>query len=89
MPSIKRDEFLRFARLIVRNAARMQNEGGVVNTGAEADKVFRVLNLDTLSHRAAAGTRHPVTDRGQPRLPRLGFDLLEDRSMPSNVVTLR
>jgi hypothetical protein len=46
VPSIKRDEFLKFSKLIIHNAA-MQGEGGEVNTGDAADKVFRVLDLNS------------------------------------------
>ena len=46
VPSIKRDEFLKFAKLIGNNAAAMQNQGGEVSTDKEADRVFRVLDLN-------------------------------------------
>ncbi len=47
VPSIKRDEFLKFSKLIIHNAAAMQNEGGEVNLDNEADKMFRVLDLNS------------------------------------------
>jgi hypothetical protein len=47
VPSIKRDEFLRFAALIIRNAGAMQNQAPEPSTDAEADKVFRVLDADS------------------------------------------
>jgi Ca2+-binding EF-hand superfamily protein len=47
VPSIKRDEFLKFSKLIIRNAVAMQNEGGEMNSDTEADKVFRVLDLNS------------------------------------------
>jgi hypothetical protein len=47
VPSIKRDEFLKFSRLIARSAAAAQGEGGELNTGGEADKVFRILDLNS------------------------------------------
>jgi hypothetical protein len=46
VPSIKRDEFLKFSKLIIRNAMMMQNEGSELNTDNEADKAFRVLDLN-------------------------------------------
>jgi Ca2+-binding EF-hand superfamily protein len=45
VPSIKHEEFMRFAKEIIGNATVAQGEGGV-NSDAEADKVFRVLDLD-------------------------------------------
>lgn len=56
VPSIKRDEFLKFSKLIIRNAAAMQGEGGEVNTDTEADKVFRVL--DANSDGELSGSEH-------------------------------
>ena len=47
VPSIKRDEFLKFAKLIIGNAAAMQNDGGEANLENAADKVFRVLDLNS------------------------------------------
>jgi Ca2+-binding EF-hand superfamily protein len=45
VPSIKRDEFIRFSKLIIANAAAGLNEGGP-DTNGEADKVFRILDLN-------------------------------------------
>jgi Ca2+-binding EF-hand superfamily protein len=45
VPSIKHDEFLKFAKLIIRNAAQAQGEE--VNTNDDADKMFRVLDLNS------------------------------------------
>ena len=47
VPSIKREEFLKFANLIIRNAVAMQAEGRESNLEDTADKVFRVLDLDS------------------------------------------
>jgi Ca2+-binding EF-hand superfamily protein len=47
VPSIKRDEFLKFAKLIIRNAVAMQNDGGEANIDDAADKVFRVLDANS------------------------------------------
>ena len=46
VPSIKRDEFIKFSKLIIRNAAAAMGEGDV-NTNDEADKVFRILDLNS------------------------------------------
>ncbi|QJX00218.1 EF-hand domain-containing protein [Frigoriglobus tundricola] len=46
VPSIKRDEFTKFAKLIIRNAAQGMAEGGG-DTSGEADKVFRALDLNS------------------------------------------
>ncbi len=55
-PSIKRDEFLRFSKLIIRNAGLMNEEANAKNdnTGDDADKVFRIL--DTNSDGELTGT---------------------------------
>jgi Ca2+-binding EF-hand superfamily protein len=47
VPSIKHDEFIKFSKLIIRNAAAAQGEGGEINTNDEADKVFRILDLNS------------------------------------------
>ena len=46
VPSIKRDEFMKFAKMIIRNAAQAMGEGGG-DTNGEADKVFRTLDLNS------------------------------------------
>jgi Ca2+-binding EF-hand superfamily protein len=53
VPSIKRDEFIKFSKLIIRNAAAGLREGAV-NLNDEADKVFRVLDLDSDGELAGA-----------------------------------
>jgi Ca2+-binding EF-hand superfamily protein len=48
VPSIKRDEFLKFSKLIIHNAATALGEGATnTNTNDEADKVFRILDLNS------------------------------------------
>lgn len=49
VPSIKKDEFLRFARMIIGNAAMMRGgpEGGPgMNSDTSADKAFRILDVN-------------------------------------------
>ncbi len=46
VPSIKRDEFIKFAKMIIRNMAQAM-EGGGVDTNGEADRVFRTLDLNS------------------------------------------
>jgi Ca2+-binding EF-hand superfamily protein len=45
-PSIKRDEFLTLARQVIRNAAAALAQGDGDATTGEADKVFRILDLN-------------------------------------------
>ena len=48
VPSIKKDEFVRFAKMIINNTVMAVNQGaGAVNLDAEADKVFRILDLNS------------------------------------------
>ena len=48
VPSIKKDEFLRFAKLIIGNAAMMRGEGAPeMNLDREADKAFRILDTNS------------------------------------------
>ena len=47
VPSIKKDEFLRFGKMIARNAGMDGGGGNMANLDNEADKVFRVLDLNT------------------------------------------
>src|SRR5205823_1082009 len=47
VPSIKKDEFIRFAKLIIRNAGMMDGEANHTNIDNEADKAFRILDLNS------------------------------------------
>jgi Ca2+-binding EF-hand superfamily protein len=48
VPSIKKEEFLKFAKLIIGNAVQMmKGNGGEVNLEKEADKMFRILDLNS------------------------------------------
>jgi Ca2+-binding EF-hand superfamily protein len=46
VPSIKREEFMRFSKQIIHNVAPAAGEGAI-DTNGDADKVFRILDLNS------------------------------------------